>query len=44
VFKQLYDTKGDSKPGGRELSFRVAKVIGPHPNINACLLSAQIAS
>lgn len=44
VFKQLFDTKGDSKPGGRELSFRVAKVVGPHPNINACLLSAQIAS
>jgi len=43
VFKQLFDTMGDSKPGGRELSFRVAKVIGPHPNINPCQLSAQIA-
>lgn len=44
VFKQLFDSLGDSKPGGRELSFRVAKVIGPHPDFNPCRLSAQITA
>ena len=42
IYKQLYDTLGDSKPGGRELKFRVAKVIGPHPDVNLCRVAAQI--
>jgi hypothetical protein len=44
VYKQLFDTKGDAKPGGRSLSFRAAKVIGPHPDVDLCRLAAQIAS
>lgn len=44
TFKQLFDTKGDSKPGGRELSLRVANVSGPHPPMNLCKLSSQIVS
>jgi len=31
VFKNLFDTLGDSKPGGESLRFRTTKVIGPHP-------------
>jgi hypothetical protein len=44
VYKQLFDTKGDSKPGGRTLSFRTAKVIGPHPDVNLCKLAEQVAA
>ena len=44
VYKSLFDTKGDSKPGGKQLSFRVAKVSGPHPPMNLCKLSTQIVS
>ena len=31
VGRQLFDTLGDSQPGGTPLSFEEVKVIGPHP-------------
>lgn len=33
VFKSLYDTLGDRAPGGRELSFEPARIVGPHPTL-----------
>jgi len=44
VFKVILDTLGDSQPGGRVLSFRVASVSGPHPDYDPCQLSAQITN
>jgi hypothetical protein len=31
VFKNLFDSMGDRKPGGESLRFRPIRVIGPHP-------------
>lgn len=46
VEQYLFDTLGDSKPGGTQLSFEFTKVIGPHPGIDVdiCELAARLTS
>ena len=47
VFKNLFDTRGDHKPGGVSLHFRVTRVVGPHPlgDIDICdVAAAQMAA
>jgi hypothetical protein len=45
VGRNLFDTLGDSQPGGRSLSFETIKVIGPHPllDVDICdVVAAQL--
>ena len=45
VGRNLFDTLGDSKPGGRTLDFTPVKVIGPHPllDVDICdIVAAQL--
>jgi hypothetical protein len=44
VEEYLFDTLGDSKPGGTQLDFEFVKVIGPHPGIDVdiCELAARL--
>lgn len=44
VGDNLFDTLGDSQPGGTSLNFEVIKVIGPHPGLDAdiCAIAADL--
>jgi hypothetical protein len=44
VFENLFDTLGDSAPGGVSLSFNTVKVIGPHPDIDVCAVAAELTA
>jgi hypothetical protein len=46
VAQALFDTLGDSKPGGTGLSFEITKVIGPHPglDVDICELAARLTT
>ena len=46
VFKNLFDTQGDHRPGGESLRFRPTKVIGPHPLLSTdiCDLASEQAA
>lgn len=46
VFKNLFDTLGDHRPGGESLRFRATKVIGPHPllDMDICDLASEQAA
>jgi hypothetical protein len=45
VFSNLFDTLGDSAPGGTSLDFRTVKVAGPHPllEVDLCDVAAKQA-
>jgi hypothetical protein len=45
VFRELFDTLGDSQPGGTSLSYEPVKVRGPHPllDVDICdVVAAQL--
>ncbi len=37
VSENLFDTLGDSKPGGTSLSFEFVEIVGPHPGLDVDL-------
>jgi len=43
VFRNLFDTLGDSAPGGTSLDFETLKVVGPHPLLDRdiCEVAAE---
>lgn len=45
-FKLLFDTRGDSEPGGIPLRFRVTDKVGPHPllEVDLCDVAAEQAA
>jgi hypothetical protein len=45
VYSHLFDTLGDSQPGGTSLDFRTVKVVGPHPllDVDICDVAAGLA-
>ncbi len=44
VFENLFDTLGDSAPGGVSLSYTTVKVIGPHPDVDVCAVAGELTS
>jgi hypothetical protein len=46
VLEALFDTLGDSQPGGTFLSDRIVRAVGPHPfllgELDACVLAEQL--
>jgi hypothetical protein len=46
TFANLFDTLGDSAPGGRSLSFDIVNVVGPHPLLDAdvCAIAADLVT
>lgn len=46
VQEYLFDTLGDSQPGGTQLSFEITKVIGPHPglDVDICELAERLTT
>jgi hypothetical protein len=45
VYSNLFDTLGDSAPGGTSLDFQTVKVVGPHPllDVDLCDVAARLA-
>ncbi|MDQ3455030.1 MAG: hypothetical protein M3513_06135 [Actinomycetota bacterium] len=43
TFKHLFDSLGDSQPGGTTLAFELVKVVGPHPllDVDLCDVAAK---
>jgi hypothetical protein len=46
AFEALFDTLGDSQPGGTFLTDRIVRTVGPHPfllgELDACVLAEQL--
>lgn len=47
-YRQLFDTLGDSQPGGTPLDFEVVRTEGPHPflleEIDLCVLAGELTA